>query len=267
MQAKQQSVALPTDIQVEVEPIGADALGSDFPGHVQIDCPFSISLAHSASAPLRFVGLRDLDYHRTDRKFSREAVMTEPIRPQYDRIDHERIVQDTLTEAWNLFRNDFVLYILAGLLMIAVSIVSLGLLSGPMTVGFIKLVEKRRRGEGASVVDIFDGFSQFGESLIASILIGIGVFIGILLFIVPGLLFGFAMSFTFAAIAIDGETATGGMAKSYSVIKENLALSAVLLVIVLVLSGIGGAVVFGTFLTLPFNLILITLTYHRLRGG
>ena len=33
----------------------------------------------------------------------------------------------------------------------------------------------------------------------------------------------------------------------------------------LVLSGIGGAVIFGTLLTLPFSLVLMTLAYHRLR--
>jgi uncharacterized membrane protein len=91
------------------------------------------------------------------------------------------------------------------------------------------------------------------------------VFIGIFLFVLPGLLFGLAMAFTFPAIAIDNESATGGMARSLAIINENLALSSVFLVIVLVLSGIGGAVIFGTLLTLPFSLVLMTLAYHRLR--
>jgi membrane-anchored glycerophosphoryl diester phosphodiesterase (GDPDase) len=180
-------------------------------------------------------------------------------------IQNEDVVQDTLSEAWDLFKNDFVLYVLAGLLMIVVSIVSLGLLSGPMTVGFIKLVEKRRAGEQAVATDVFDGFSRFGDSLIASFLIGLGVFIGVLLLVLPGILFGLAMAFTFPAIAIDNQTATGGMRQSLSIIQDNLALSAVFLVIVLVLSGIGSAVVFGTLLTMPFSLVLITLAYHRLR--
>jgi hypothetical protein len=183
--------------------------------------------------------------------------MTEPIQP-------EQVVQDTLGEAWELFRNDFVLYILAGLLTIAVSLVSLGLLSGVVCVGFVELVEKRRRGEDGFPTDVFDGFSQFGECLVASILIGLGILIGMLLFVLPGLLFGLAMSFTFPAIAIDNESATGGMAKSYSIIRDNFALAAVFLVIVVVLSSIGGAFVFGSLLTLPFCLILLTLAYHRL---
>ena len=183
--------------------------------------------------------------------------MTEPIR-------NEDVVRDTLVEAWNLFQNDFVLYILAGLLTIVVSVVTLGLLSGVVSVGFIELVEKRRRGEEGYPIDVFDGFSKIGECVVASVLIGLGVLIGVFLFVLPGLLFGLAMLFTYPAIAIDNETATGGMAKSFSIITENFALAAIFLVIVVVLSSLGGAVIFGTLLVLPFNLILLTLAYHRL---
>ncbi len=176
----------------------------------------------------------------------------------------EDVIQDTLSEAWGIFVNDFVLFVIAGLLMIVVSVASLGLLSGPMTVGFIKLVERRRQGESGSATDIFDGFTQFGASLIASILIGVGVFIGMMLLVLPGVLFGLAMAFTFPAIAIDNEDATGAMSASFTIVKENPAVSLVFLVIMLVLSGIGTATAFGTLLTMPFTLVLMTLAYHRL---
>jgi hypothetical protein len=183
--------------------------------------------------------------------------MTAPIRK-------EDVVRETLAEAWDLFQNDFVLYILAGLLTIVVSVVSLGLLSGVVSVGFVELVEKRRRGEEGYPTDVFDGFSHLGECLVASVLIGVGILIGLFLFVLPGLLFGLAMLFTYPAIAIDNETATGAMARSLSIITENFALAAMFLVIVVVLSSLGGAVVFGALLVLPFNLVLLTLAYHRL---
>lgn len=183
--------------------------------------------------------------------------MSEPIR-------HENVVQNTLSEAWNLFAKDFVLYVLAGLLLIVVSILSLGLLSGTMSVGFIQLVERRRRGEAADVTEVFDGFSQFGPSVIAAVLIAIGMAIGFFFYVLPGLLFGLVMIFTYPAIAIDDETATGAMSKSYFLVAENFSLAALFLIIVAVLSGLGGAFVLGTVVTLPFSLILTTLAYHRL---
>ncbi|MFP6654880.1 MAG: hypothetical protein VCB25_04585 [Myxococcota bacterium] len=176
----------------------------------------------------------------------------------------EDVVQTTLREAWDLFANDFVLWIIAGLLALSLTIFSLGILSGPMTIGFILLIEKRRQGEAGSVADLFEGFSYFGTSLGAFLLIVAGVAIGSFLFVLPGLLFGLAMAFTFHAIAIDGENATGAMTRSFNLIWDNLALSTIFLVIVLVLSGMGGAVIFGTLLTMPFTLILTTLAYHRL---
>ena len=95
--------------------------------------------------------------------------------------------------------------------------------------------------------------------------IGIGISIGILLFVLPGLLFGLATAFSFHAIAIDDENPTGAISKSISIIKENLAVAAIFLIIVLVISGIGTATFFGTLLTMPFSLVLMTLAYHELR--
>ena len=176
----------------------------------------------------------------------------------------EDVVQGALSEAWNLFTSDFVLWIVAGLVLAVGSVVSLGILAGPLTVGFVQLVEQKRRGEPTSVADVFGGFSKFGASLIAFLLISVGVLIGSLFLFVPGLVFGLLMAFTFHAIAIDDEDALGGMKKSFALIRDTPALAAVFLVIVLVISGIGGAVVFGTLLTTPFTLLLMNLAYSRL---
>jgi uncharacterized membrane protein len=156
--------------------------------------------------------------------------------------------------------------VIAGLLVLLVTIVSFGLLGGPMTVGFVMLVESRRRGEDVNATDVFDGFSHFGASLIAMLLIGFGVFVGSLLLVLPGLLFGLAMAFTFQAIAIDEAGATEAMGMSFTLIKENFGFAVVVLIIVLILSSIGAAVIFGSLLTMPFSLILMTLAYDRIRA-
>jgi uncharacterized membrane protein len=99
---------------------------------------------------------------------------------------------------------------------------------------------------------------------VATVLIVVGTFIGLLLFVVPGLVFAVATTFTFQAIAIDRETATGAIGRSIEIVRDNLALSIVFIVIVIVLNSLGGLVLFGTFLTLPYCLILMTLAYERL---
>jgi uncharacterized membrane protein len=176
----------------------------------------------------------------------------------------EDVVQETLADAWALYRDDFVLFLIAGLLVVGVSIVTLGLLSGPLVVGFVDVVERRRRGEDAAATDVFDGFGLLAPSLVATVLIVVGTFIGLLLFVVPGLVFAVATTFTFQAIAIDRETATGAIGRSIEIVRDHLALSIVFIVIVIVLNSLGGLVLFGTFLTLPYCLILMTLAYDRL---
>lgn len=181
-------------------------------------------------------------------------------------IQTENLVESSLRESWTLFKDDLVLYVVASLLVFVISAVSLGLCAGPMIVGFIKLVRKTMQGEAATATDVFDGFSEFGASLIAMILIGLGVFIGSMLLIVPGVLFAFITAFTFHAIALDGIGATAAIGRSYALIKENPAPSFVLLLIVAVLNAIGGSIVFGSLLTTPFSLIVMTFAYQRLRG-
>jgi uncharacterized membrane protein len=179
-------------------------------------------------------------------------------------IQTENLVESSLREGWALFKDDLVLYVVASLLVFVISAVSLGLCAGPMIVGFIKLVRKRMHGETATATDVFDGFSEFGASLVAVILIGLGVFIGSMLLIVPGVLFAFITAFTFHAIALDGIGATAAVEQSYTLIKENLAPSFVLLLIVAVLNAIGGSIIFGSLLTTPFSLIVMTFAYQRL---
>jgi len=184
-----------------------------------------------------------------------------------DAIQTENLVESSLSESWALFKDDLVLYVVASLLVFVISAVSLGVCAGPMIVGFIQLVAKRMRGEEGTATDVFDGFSEFGASLIAMILIGIGVIIGSMLLVLPGVIFGFITAFTFHAIALDGLGATTAIGQSYSLIKENLGPSFVLLLIVAVLNAIGGSVIFGSLFTTPFSLIAMTIAYQRLQGA
>ncbi|MDH3653700.1 MAG: hypothetical protein OEN21_05480 [Myxococcales bacterium] len=180
-------------------------------------------------------------------------------------IQTENLVESSLSEGWALFKDDVVLYVVASLLVFVISALSIGLCAGPMVVGFIKLVRKRMRGEAGTATDVFEGFSEFGASLIAMILIGVGVIIGSMLLVLPGVIFAFITAFTFHAIALDGDGATAAIGKSYTLIKENLAPSFVLLLIVAVLNAIGGSIIFGSLLTTPFSLIVMTFAYQRLR--
>jgi uncharacterized membrane protein len=179
----------------------------------------------------------------------------------------EHLAQDSLKESWEAFKQDAVLYILANLVVIALSVVSLGILAAPMTVGMIGIVRKRRRGEAASVGDVFAGFSSFGASFVAMVVVALGVMIGMILLIVPGLVFAFLSVFTFHGIAYLGLGAIDAIKHSIEVVKRNALAVAVMILIAVIINAIGGIVWVGGLLTGPFTILLFTVAYEKLNAG
>jgi uncharacterized membrane protein len=176
----------------------------------------------------------------------------------------ESLVQDSLRESWEAFKQDAVLYILANLVVIAVSIVSLGILIAPLTVGMIDIIRKRRRGEAAAVGDVFSGFSSFGSSFVAGLIMVLGTLVGLVLLVLPGLVFAFLCAFTFHAIAYRGLGAVDAVKHSVEAVKANALAVAVMMLVALIINAIGGMVWVGNLLTGPFTMLLFTVAYEKL---
>lgn len=176
----------------------------------------------------------------------------------------ENLVQDSLRESWEAFKQDGVLYILANLVVALVSVVSLGILAAPLTVGMIDVIRKRRRGEPAKVSDVFSGFSRFGASFVAMLLVFLGVMVGMILLIVPGIIFAFLCAFTLHGIAYRGLGAVDAIKHSFRAVKSNALAVAVMMLVALVINAVGGLVWVGTLLTGPFTMLLFTIAYEKL---
>ena len=71
------------------------------------------------------------------------------------------------------------------------------ILSGPLTLGFMGFFIKKVRGEDVKVENLFDGFSNFGTSLLLYILQGIFIMLWSLLLVVPGIVKCFSYSMAF----------------------------------------------------------------------
>jgi uncharacterized membrane protein len=166
-------------------------------------------------------------------------------------------------ESWNVFKQDAVLYILASLAVTVGSIVSLGLLSGPLTVGFLNIVHKRQRGEEASVGDIASGFDKFVPSFLAMIIIGVCVVLGSCL-IVAGLIFAFFAAFTFHAVAFEDAPAVDAIKRSFVVVKDNLVNTIALLLGIAVLSAVGSMVIIGFIVTSPLGMVATVIAWQRI---
>ena len=181
-------------------------------------------------------------------------------------IEVEPFLRQVFAESWELFKRDPALFILAGLVVILLGVVTAGILAGPLTVGFVLIVRARRRGETASVGGVFDGVRYFLTSLVVSLVILLGVLIGSALLFLPGLIVAFILMYAYQLIAYREAGIGESLKGSFSLVKEQLGPSLVLFLLLAILNAIGGAVVFGSLLTFPFTLVALTLAYEKLAG-
>lgn len=178
----------------------------------------------------------------------------------------EVAIQSIFTRSWEVFKKDPVLYIVASLIVGVVGTVSLGILAAPLMVGFIRLTRNRMRGEEVGAGDVFGGMSALIPSLIAAILIAIGVGIGSLLLVLPGIAVAVIFSYAFHLIAYDDANVGDALKGSFELVKNNILLVILVMVLIGILNSIGGVVVVGVLLTGPFSMVASTVAFEEMRG-
>ena len=85
-------------------------------------------------------------------------------------------------EAWDIVKADLGTYVLMALLFGLLS--SVPLIQGALIAGFHIYTMKKLTGRPAELGDMFKGFNFFIPTLVASLLIGVFTFFGLLVFII-----------------------------------------------------------------------------------
>ena len=91
-------------------------------------------------------------------------------------------------EGWEMVKDDLGTFVLMTIVMMVVNGAVPILLQGATAAGFQAACKKKLRGVKPQIADLFTGFEFFVATLIAHIVISILIFIGGILFIIPGLL-------------------------------------------------------------------------------
>lgn len=125
----------------------------------------------------------------------------------YERPRHAQITQsarDSLSGNWGIAIGGFVIY---GIVAVGVNVIPAAVLfiAGPLAVGLARFSLNLARDNRASIEDIFTGFNQFVQSLVAYILMVIAILCGMILFIIPGIILSLGLSQTFFILADDPE--------------------------------------------------------------
>lgn len=147
-------------------------------------------------------------------------------------------------------------HIAATLLVIMVSSVGFGLLTGPMLVGYMGMLKAEDEGLTVSFTDVFKGFDDFVPSLLAVLLTTIIVSVGFTLCVLPGLLL-MAMVPTAAYVVASGEKdGIVAIKRAWELVKNNLVAAFLCMVVLGIIGNLGILLCFiGVVFTLPIAFI------------
>lgn len=179
----------------------------------------------------------------------------------------EDFVKGVVSQTWSVFCKDPVTYVVASLVVTALSIISLGIVAGPLFVGYLDMIRRGVRGESVSLGDLFSGFDRFVPSFIAFLLVSIAVFVGCLFLILPGLAVLLFTMFTLPAIAYEGAGAIAAVQRSVALVQANFVNTLTIAIVIAIAQSIGGAVLLGVLLTTPLSLIALSVAYFRVAGA
>ena len=172
-----------------------------------------------------------------------------------------------LERAWDITLNNLVMLIFMTLVMMVVSIVTLGILAPVIMAGYIQsiilLVRDRREPR---MDDLFSQMRLFLPLLVFCILFGIVVIMGFTMIIIPGFLVALAAAFGclyMLPLMTDRQMGLVDALKTswQMALKENVADHIVVVILFFGLMAIGSSVFIGTLFTQPFATVFLASVY------
>lgn len=182
-------------------------------------------------------------------------------------------IGEVIQKAWDVFKKNPGLLIGVFVVNAALSIIT-GMLwganiviTGPLAYGINLIAYKLIKDEKAEFNDLFAGFSNFGNTFMAGLLITIFTVIGGVFCIVPGLIVATLYMFTYLYIYVDKLDFWPAMEASRKKITQFFG-QIFLLTLALVGINVIGALLLGIglFVTLPVSLLATVIAFERIRN-
>ena len=156
----------------------------------------------------------------------------------------------------NGLKKDPVTHIVTALLIGIVGGVTAGVLTGPMVVGYMRMIQREDAGTKAEIADVFKGFDDFVPALLAVLVSGIIVGIGFMLFFIPGLLIMALVPTAAYLVAVGEKDGINAIRRAFEAVKANLFGALFCSLVLGIVGSIGGLLCgIGMFVTLPIAFI------------
>jgi uncharacterized membrane protein len=156
----------------------------------------------------------------------------------------------------NGLKKDPVTHIVTSLLIGIVGGVTAGLLTGPMIVGYMRMIQREDEGGKAEIADVFKGFDDFVPALLAVLMSSILVGIGFMLCVIPGLLIMALVPTAAYLVAVGEKDGINAIKRAFDAVKANLVGAFFCALILGFVGSIGGLLCgIGMVLTMPIAFI------------
>jgi uncharacterized membrane protein len=172
-----------------------------------------------------------------------------------------------ISAGWAMVTADLGNFALLGLIFMLVNSVASVVTQGPLQLGMHMFCLKKMFNKRAEVGDLFKGFDYFMPAFVAALIIGVFVFAGMILCVIPGLVVAGMYKFTYLFILDKKMDFWPAMEASHSVVKNDyFGFTMFLLAMGLVnLLGLLCCVV-GLVVTIPMSVAAITIAYQECVG-
>lgn len=156
----------------------------------------------------------------------------------------------------NGLKKDPVTHIVTSLLIGIVGGATAGLLTGPMMVGYMRMIKREDEGHKAEIADVFKGFDDFVPALLAVLMSSIIVAIGFMLCVIPGLLIMALVPTSAYLVAVGESDGINAIRRAFEAVKANLVSAFFCALVLGIVASIGSILCgIGIILTLPIGVI------------
>ena len=171
-------------------------------------------------------------------------------------------IEDIFTEAFEVFKANWVSLILATLVL---TVGSAFIITGPpLLFGFFMMCLRAMKKEKTEVIDILQGFDYFLRSWGIFLGAAIAILVGLVLLVLPGIALLILLVYAMPLSIEKNLKALDSLKASYRLGRDNLEFTIILALITYAINAIGGWIVVGSILTIPFTTLCISAATIRL---
>ncbi|MEC9456621.1 MAG: hypothetical protein VX537_04275 [Candidatus Neomarinimicrobiota bacterium] len=191
--------------------------------------------------------------------------MSDNILPPED-LNIEKIFQDAFRTMVDQIVACIVNTILVGVSCVFLAITVIGILAIPAVLGgYVESMIRMARGEKVGIGDFFKtGFNRFGTLLGTTILSFLGIIIGFLCLIIPGIYLMIRWYFLYQNIVDRDASVFESFKQSSDMVAGQFWIILTLVILIAVIQAIGGTLVIGTIVTIPYTSLLTAHVYLAL---